>query len=67
LRHAEHAARIGTRSALLEYHRGMIERSLSQTAAAARSLREALRINPHFSWTLAPKARATLAAIAAVR
>jgi tetratricopeptide (TPR) repeat protein len=67
LRHAEHAARIGTRSALLAYHRGMIERSLGQTSAAARSLHEALRLNPHFSWTLAPKARATLAAIGAGR
>jgi tetratricopeptide (TPR) repeat protein len=67
LRHAEHAARIGTRSALLAYHRGMIERSLGQTTAAASSLHEALRLNPHFSWTLAPRARATLAAIGAGR
>jgi tetratricopeptide (TPR) repeat protein len=63
LRHSEHAARIGTRSALLAYHRGMIERSLGRTASAAASLRAALRTNPHFSWTLAPKARAALAAL----
>ena len=67
LRHSENAARIGTRSALLAYHRGMIQRSLGMTSAARDSLREALKINPYFSWTLAPKARAVLAAIGAAR
>jgi tetratricopeptide (TPR) repeat protein len=61
LSHAEHAARIGTRSALLAYHRGMIERSLGMDSAARESLRTALRTNPFFSWTLAPRARQALA------
>jgi tetratricopeptide (TPR) repeat protein len=63
LAHAVHAARLGTQSALLAYHRGMIERSLGKTAAAAHSLREAIQLNPHFSWTQAPRARAALEAI----
>jgi tetratricopeptide (TPR) repeat protein len=67
LRHAEHAARIGTRSALLTYHRGMIERSLGMDSAARASLRDALRINPFFSWTLAPRARHALAAMGGPR
>jgi tetratricopeptide (TPR) repeat protein len=67
LRHAVHAARLGTRSALLAYHRGMIERSLGMRAAARGSLRQALRINPHFSWTLAPRAGHALSALGGPR
>jgi tetratricopeptide (TPR) repeat protein len=67
LRHAEHAARIGTRSALLAYHRGMIERALGLRAAARDSLRESLQLNPHFSWTLAPRAHSAVASLAAAR
>jgi tetratricopeptide (TPR) repeat protein len=63
LSHAEHAMRIGTRSALLAYHRGMIERALGKNTAARDSLREALRTNPHFSWTLAPQARQAIASM----
>jgi tetratricopeptide (TPR) repeat protein len=61
LGHARHAARIGTRSALLAFHRGMIERALGQTAEATASLRQALQINPYFSPVLAPRARLALA------
>jgi tetratricopeptide (TPR) repeat protein len=67
LRHARHAARIGTRSALLTYHRGMIERSLGMDSAARVSLRDALRINPFFSWTLATRARYALTTIGGPR
>jgi tetratricopeptide (TPR) repeat protein len=67
LHHAVHAARLGTRSALLAYHRGMIERSLGVRAAARDSLRQALRINPHFSWTLAPRAHHALSALGGPR
>jgi tetratricopeptide (TPR) repeat protein len=61
LAHARQASRLGTRSALLTYHRGAIERSLGMRAAAEASLRRALTINPHFSPILAPRARAILA------
>jgi tetratricopeptide (TPR) repeat protein len=67
LEHSDNAARIGTQSALLAYHRGMIERSLGMITRARDSLRGALRINPHFSWTLAPKARAAVDAIGSRR
>jgi tetratricopeptide (TPR) repeat protein len=56
LRYAEKAARLGTKSALLAYHRGIIEMSLAQDDAASKSLRRALELNPHFSPLLAPRA-----------
>ncbi len=61
LDHARAAARLGTRSALFAYHRGMIEASLGRDSAAMESLRAALRINPHFSPLHAPRAERTLA------
>jgi tetratricopeptide (TPR) repeat protein len=54
------AARLGTKSALLSYHRGMIERALGRDAAARRSLRDALQLNPDFSPLHAPRAEAAL-------
>jgi tetratricopeptide (TPR) repeat protein len=50
------ALRLGTRNALFYFHKGMIERSLGQTAAARRDLATALGINPHFSTLWAPVA-----------
>jgi tetratricopeptide (TPR) repeat protein len=49
LRYADEALRLGSRSALFRFHRGMIERALGDDAAARRDLTEALRINRHFS------------------
>jgi tetratricopeptide (TPR) repeat protein len=55
------ALRLGTRDALLVFHRAMIERCLG--APSARSwFRRALAINPHFSFLWAPVARAALTA-----
>jgi tetratricopeptide (TPR) repeat protein len=60
LTHAIAAERIGTRSALFAFHRGMIERSLGMVPEARRSLQRALDINPYFSPILAPQARQVL-------
>ncbi len=58
-RHSARAIRLGTRDALLVFHRAMIERCLG--SASARSwFRRALAINPHFSFLWAPVARAEL-------
>jgi tetratricopeptide (TPR) repeat protein len=51
----------GVRSALYVYHRGMVERELRRTGPARRHLQEALRINPGFSPTRVPSAKAALA------
>ena len=57
--HSAHALRLGTRDALLVFHRAMIERC--QGAASARPwFRRALAINPHFSFLWAPVARKAL-------
>ncbi|NBM20773.1 tetratricopeptide repeat protein [Streptomyces sp. GC420] len=61
LAYARKAGRLGTRSALFVYHRGMIESSLGLPGPARRHLAEALRINPRFSPLGAPTARETLA------
>src|SRR5919198_227054 len=54
--HSAHALRLGTRDALLTFHRAEIERCLG--SASARSwFRRALAINPHFSFLWAPVAR----------
>ena len=59
--HSAHALRLGTRDALLVFHRAMIERCLG--AASARSwFRRALALNPHFSFLWAPVARKALRA-----
>lgn len=63
LRYADKAARLGTASALLAFHRGMIERSLGMAGAARRNLRLSLRLNPHFSPLLAPQAERALASM----
>jgi tetratricopeptide (TPR) repeat protein len=57
---AEQAQRLGTRSALFDYHRGMIQRALGDDGAARRSLTAALRTNPHFSPLHARTAQAAL-------
>ncbi len=60
LRHAVHSQRLGTQSALLAFHRGMIQHSLGMTKAARASLLRALEVNPHFSPLFAPEAQRTL-------
>jgi len=57
---ARQAERLGTKSALLDFHRGMIEKSLGMSEAARVSLRTALNLNPYFSTQLAPRAVAAL-------
>ena len=57
---AEQAQRLGTRSALFDYHRGMIELALGDQTAARRSLSSALATNPHFSPLHAPRAEEAL-------
>lgn len=57
LKYVRQAARTGFRDALFLYHRGMIEQSLGNKAAARHSLSAALKLNPHFSGLHAPKAR----------
>ncbi|WP_301554199.1 tetratricopeptide repeat protein [Streptomyces aureus] len=63
LEYATRATEEGLRSALFSYHRGEIERALAETGPARRHLAEALRINPHFSPLLAPRAAEAVAAI----
>jgi Flp pilus assembly protein TadD len=67
LRHADQALELGTRSALMHYHRGMILAELGRRTAARVELATALRINPHFSVRHAPVARATLASLGGAR
>ncbi|HET7483362.1 MAG TPA: hypothetical protein VFK89_10920 [Actinomycetota bacterium] len=47
--YARRAARLGTRDALLYYHRGAIELALGHERVAAQLLSRALELNPHFS------------------
>jgi tetratricopeptide (TPR) repeat protein len=54
--HSARALRLGTRDALLIFHRAMIERCLG-SASAQSWFRRALAINPHFSFLWAPVAR----------
>ena len=59
--HSVHALRLGTRDALLVFHRAMIEQCLG--ASSARSwFQRALAINPHFSFLWAPVAQRALGA-----
>ena len=58
--HSVRALRLGTRDALLHFHRGMIERCLGNVAASRAFLAEALAINPHFSLLHVPLAREAL-------
>ena len=64
LEYARRAARLGTKSALFAFHRGMIEESLGHPDRARRFLQRSLDINPHFSPLLVPRARASLQALA---
>ena len=57
--HSVRALRLGTRDALLVFHRAMIERCLGSPSARSW-FRRALAINPHFSFLWAPVARAQL-------
>jgi tetratricopeptide (TPR) repeat protein len=57
--HSARALRLGTRDALLLFHRAMIERCLGSPSAHGW-FRRALAINPHFSFLWAPVARAAL-------
>ena len=63
LQMAEQAQRLGTRSALFDYHRGMIQRALGDDSAARRSLSSALDTNPTFSPLHARRADAALTAL----
>jgi tetratricopeptide (TPR) repeat protein len=54
-----HALRLGTRDALLVFHRAMIERCLGNPSAQSW-FRRALAINPNFSILWAPAAREAL-------
>jgi tetratricopeptide (TPR) repeat protein len=57
LRYARRALRLGTRDALKDFHRGMIERCLGHDAQARVWFGRALDLNPHFSVLWAPIAR----------
>lgn len=57
----ERALRLGTPSAALHFHKGMVEAALGLDDRARESLRTALAINPHFSVLQARVARAELA------
>jgi tetratricopeptide (TPR) repeat protein len=57
--HSAHSLRLGTRDALLYFHRAMIERCLG-TPSARSWFRRALALNPHFSFLWAPVARKAL-------
>jgi tetratricopeptide (TPR) repeat protein len=58
--HSRRALRLGTRDALLLFHRGMIERCLGNAEGARSYLGRALATNPHFSLRWAPVAAEAL-------
>ena len=62
-RAAHRALRLGTEEAMLHYHAGAIAAALGHERIAARHLRRALGLNPHFDLRHAPRARAALAAL----
>src|SRR5436190_4450306 len=64
--HSARALRLGTRDALLIFHRAMIERCLGDPSARSW-FRRALAVNPHFSSLWAPVARAAVAADVRIR
>ena len=51
------ALRLGTQSALMYYHAGMIARALGDAAGSVEYLRKALALNPNFSLLYAANAR----------
>jgi tetratricopeptide (TPR) repeat protein len=59
-KYSQEALRLGTEDALMRFHAGMIESALGNVDTASGFLEGALKINPHFSVTYAPQARATL-------
>ena len=59
-RHSVRALRLGTRDALKNFHRGMIELCLGHEDVGRSFLRRALAINAHFSLVYAPAAREAL-------
>jgi tetratricopeptide (TPR) repeat protein len=61
--YSDRALHLGTRNALFLFHRGMIERALGRTSAAAKDLRTALEVNPHFSILWSDRAGAALASL----
>lgn len=56
----QQAMKLGTQDALLDYHAGMIAKSLGETAQARLLLSRALARNPHFDLLQAQVARAAL-------
>jgi tetratricopeptide (TPR) repeat protein len=60
LRYSRLSLRLGTKDALKDFHRGMIERCLGRQANAAAWFARALALNPHFSLLWAPVAKAGL-------
>ncbi len=62
--HAEAARAQGTRTALWDYHRGMVQLDLGLVAEGRASLELALETDPAFSRLHAPLAREALAATA---
>jgi tetratricopeptide (TPR) repeat protein len=61
--YATAANRLGWHNATFAYHLGMIELGLGNRPAARTELARALKLNPHFSFTQAPLAVATLATL----
>jgi tetratricopeptide (TPR) repeat protein len=57
LGYSRRALRLGTRDALKQFHRGMIERCLGHAGEARRWFAQALETNPHFSLIWGPVAR----------
>ncbi|GIG59584.1 hypothetical protein Lfu02_39560 [Longispora fulva] len=64
---AREAQRLGTRSALLAYHLGVIEAATGDREGARTHLETALKLNEHFSALHAPRARAALATLGSDR
>ena len=60
LSHSRRALRLGTRDALKNFHRGMIEICVGHRAAGRLFIRHALAINPHFSFIYGQVARKAL-------
>jgi Flp pilus assembly protein TadD len=57
LRFSQRSLRLGTRDAVLFFHRAMAERCLGRDAEARRWFRRALALNPHFSLLWSPVAQ----------
>ncbi len=54
------ALRLGTRDSLMLFHAGMINKALSNTGEAQNFLKQALELNPNFSFLYASQARAAI-------